>query len=129
MNSKHASDMVIQDLTDTIENAKADIASKTVDMQNKKQRKGEATKELEVVTADHAEDVKFLADLEAECAEKALSFKEKQQLRTEEIAAIEKAIEILSSEAVSGNAEKHLPSALTQTHASLVQFLGAGAQT
>jgi len=128
MNSKHASDMVIQDLTDTIENAKADIASKTVDLQDKKQRKGEAAKELGVVVADHAADVKFLADLEAECSEKAASFKEKQQLRAEEIAAIEKAIEILSSEAVSGNAEKHLPT-LAQTKISLVQVQGPRGRT
>merc|ERR1711862_903502 len=36
----------------------------------------------------------------------------RQQLRAEEIAALEKAIEILSGAAVSGNAEKHLPSLL-----------------
>lgn len=129
MNSKHASDMVIQDLTDTIENAKAEIASKSIDLQNKKERAAEATKELGVVTADLAEDKKFLSDLEAECSEKAHSFKEKQQLRTEEIAAIEKAIEILSSAAVSGNADKHLPGVLTQTGTSLVQLQGPGRQT
>jgi len=132
MNSKHASDMVIQDLTDTIENAKADIASKSIDLEKKKERKGVATKELGVVTADHAQDVKFLSDLKAECSEKGESFKEKQQLRTEEIAAIQKAIEILSSEAVAGNADKHGVggrASLSQTLVSLVQLQGAGAQT
>merc|ERR1719420_1770918 len=95
MNSKHASDMVVQDLTSTIERCNSDIASKSQDSQKKKERVGEAKKELEVASADHAEDTKFLSDLEAECSEKSASFKEKQVLRTEEIAALEKAIEIL----------------------------------
>merc|ERR1719161_103198 len=121
MNSKHASDMVIQDLTSTIERSNSDISSKSQDSQKKKERVGEAKKELGTVTADHAEDTKFLSDLDAECHEKALSFTEKQQLRTEEIAALEKAIEILSGAAVSGAAEEHL--SLSATGISLVQRL------
>merc|ERR1719265_2582192 len=42
------------------------------------------------------------------------AFEARQQLRAEELEAIEKAIEIVSSGAVSGNADKHLP-ALIQT--------------
>merc|ERR1719265_2112642 len=42
------------------------------------------------------------------------AFEARQQLRAEELEAIEKAIEIVSSGAVSGNADKHLPS-LIQT--------------
>jgi len=54
-----------------------------------------------------------------------MSFDEKQQLRTEEIEAIQQAIKILSSEASQGG-EKHL--SLVQTKAtSLVQFLGTNA--
>merc|ERR1719478_227260 len=60
--------------------------------------------------------------MEAECSEKGQSFKEKQQLRADEIEAIEKAIEILSSEAVSGNAEKHLPTMLQTKGPSFAQL-------
>merc|ERR1740138_121022 len=56
--------------------------------------------------------MKYLADLTATCHTKASDFESRQELRSEEIKAIEKAIEILSSDAVSGNAEKHLPSLL-----------------
>jgi len=50
--------------------------------------------------------------LTATCGSKAADFESRQQLRAEEITAVEKAIEILSSGAVSGNAAKHLPSFL-----------------
>merc|ERR1719310_82486 len=59
-----------------------------------------------------------LSDLEAECSQKAESFKEKQQLRAEEIEAIGKAIEILQSGAVSG--AQHLD--LGQVATALVQL-------
>jgi uncharacterized coiled-coil DUF342 family protein len=127
MNSKHASDMVIQDLTDTIARSNSDIASKSQDLQKKKERVGEAKKELGTTTADHAEDTKFLSDLDAECHEKQLSFTEKQQLRTEEIAALEKAIEILSGSSVSDAAEAHLSLAAAST--SLVQLRNSGSNS
>merc|ERR1719327_1821065 len=66
-----------------------------------------------------------LSDLEAECSQKAESFKEKQQLRAEEIEAIGKAIEILQSGAVSGAAEKHLD--FIQMASSLIQVASNGA--
>merc|ERR1719310_2560026 len=66
-----------------------------------------------------------LSDLEAECSQKAESFKEKQQLRAEEIEAIGKAIEILQSGAVSGAAEKHLD--FVQKASSLIQVASNGA--
>merc|ERR1712066_382500 len=66
-------------------------------------------------------DVKYLADLTATCEQKASDFESRQQLRADEIVAIEKAIDIISSNAVSGNAEKHLPT-LTQIKASFAQL-------
>merc|ERR1719271_647609 len=66
--------------------------------------------------------MKYLADLTATCEQKASDFESRQQLRAQEIEAIEKAIEILSSAAVSGNAEKHLPTLLQSKTASLAQL-------
>merc|ERR1719456_2249566 len=85
MNTKHAYDMIIQDLTDSISRANSDIEEKTAE--NKAM--------LAATITDKNEDTKTLSDLEAECSQKAQSFKEKQQLRAEEIEAIGKAMEIL----------------------------------
>merc|ERR1712070_561773 len=60
-------------------------------------------------------DQKYLADLTATCEQKASDFESRQQLRADEIVAIEKAIEIISSGAVSGNADKHLPAMLQKS--------------
>jgi len=51
-----------------------------------------------------------LDDLTATCEQKATDFASRQGLRAEEIEAINKAIEIISSSSVQGNADKHLPS-------------------
>merc|ERR1719439_69289 len=67
-------------------------------------------------------DTKYLGDLKALCEQKASDFESRQQLRAEEIEAIEKAIEILSSAAVTGNADKHLPSMLQRSSVALAQL-------
>merc|ERR1712187_870914 len=56
------------------------------------------------------------------CDQKASDFESRQQLRADEIEAIEKAIEIMSSGSVSGNAEKHLPTLLQVSSAALAQL-------
>jgi len=114
MNSRAAFEMMSQDLHDSIENANADIQTKTGIKQEKIGTNAQKKKELGVTTAGHAEDTKYLSELKTECFEKNESFKEKQDLRTEEIQAIGKAVEILKG-GVSGNAEKHLPSLVQQT--------------
>merc|ERR1719261_2250988 len=63
-----------------------------------------------IVTRD--DDIKYLADVTATCEQKASDFESRQQLRADEIKALEEAIEILSSDAVAGNAEKPLPAAM-----------------
>merc|ERR1711862_800300 len=75
--------------------------------------------------ATKAEDEKYLADMTATCSMKASDFESRQQLSLEELEAIQKAIEIISSDAVSGSAEKHLP-ALVQKSA-LAQLRGDAA--
>ncbi|CAK0841375.1 unnamed protein product, partial [Prorocentrum cordatum] len=64
--------------------------------------------ELVDVTTTRDADQKYYSDLVATCETKATSFESRQTLRAEELEAIQKAIEIISSEAVTGNAEKHL---------------------
>merc|ERR1719424_1342120 len=84
--------MVMLDLKDSKENALKDIQDKTAQMARKLAKASE----------------KELKDMQTQCFEKDLSYQEKQKLRAEEIEAIEKAVEILSSPEVSGAAEKYL---------------------
>merc|ERR1719335_1495936 len=102
MNTQHAHNMVVQDLTDSISSANSDIEEKTAEKEKKTEKIAEDKAMLAATITDKNEDTKTLSDLEAECSQKAQSFKEKQQLRAEEIEAIGKAMEILQSGAVSG---------------------------
>merc|ERR1719476_1119546 len=109
MNTKHAYDMLMQDLTAQIEQAKQDREEKSVIKAKKLQAKADAEGELQDTTTTRDADQKYLDDLRATCSQKAADFESRQQLRSEELEAIQKAIEILSSEAVSGHADKYLP--------------------
>merc|ERR1719439_521888 len=121
MNSKHAYDMLMQDLNAQIAQATKDRDEKAESKATALQAKADAEGDLKDTTTTRDADVKYLADLTAECEQKASDFESRQQLRAEEIVAIEKAIEIISSEAVAGNAEKHLPTML-QKKSSLAQL-------
>jgi len=116
INCRHAADMLMQDLTDTIENAKTDISRQEGFLQETKEAKAKNTEKHDITVKDVAEATQYVADLRVECSEKQKSFQEKQGLRAEELEAIGKAIEILSSDDVAGAAEKHLPT-LSQTDA------------
>merc|ERR1719487_2481017 len=122
MESQHAFQILLQDLNAQIDVAEADVAKKSATKAAKLEAKATAESDLEDTTATRDADEKYLADLTATCSKKASDFEARQTLRAEEIEAIEKAIEILSSAAVSGNAEKHLPTLLQSKAASLTQL-------
>jgi len=126
MNGKHAYDMLMQDLTAQVEQSETDRSEKSESKAKKLQAKADAEGSLSDTSSTKDDDVKYLTDLTSTCGQKASDFEERQQLRTEEIEAIGKAVEILSSGAVAGNAEKHLPS-LAQKGTSLVQLRGLAA--
>jgi len=127
-NSKHAYDMLMQDLTAQIEQATADRTEKAETKAKKLQSKADAEGDLQDTTTTRDADQKYLDDLKATCSQKASDFEARQQLRTEELEAIAKAIEILSSSAVSGNADKYLPTLVQKKGMSLGQFR-SGEQT
>merc|ERR1719424_2369196 len=112
MNSKHAYDMLMQDLKAQTAQATQDRDEKAETKAKKLQAKADAKGDLKDTTTTRDADAKYLADLTATCEQKASDFESRQQLRADEIVAIEKAIEIISSGAVAGNADKHLPSML-----------------
>jgi len=124
MNSKHAHEMLVQDLTAQIAQATQDREEKAEAKAKHLQSKADAEGDLADTTSTKEADEKYLADLVATCEQKASDFESRQQLRAEELEAITKAIEIISSNAVKGNAEKHLPS-LAQEASSLVQLRSA----
>merc|ERR1719271_106287 len=74
---------------------------------------------------DLATDTKYLKDLITECDQKAKDFENRQMLRKDELVAIHKAIEIMSSDEVMGTGEKHLPQFLqlksTKTSMSMLR--------
>merc|ERR550514_2152463 len=100
--------MLAQDLTDQIENNQATREKKA----SQKAEAGEAKSQGEGALAEAqtalAEDSKFLSDLTQECTQKSADFEKRQEVRQGEIDAINKAIEIMSSSAVTGGTA-HLP--------------------
>jgi len=118
-NSKHAFNMVIEDLTDSIANTKASILEQTKVKEEKKEKIALDQKDLAATEVVKADDEKLLSEMTTQCTEKKESFDEKQQLRAEEIEAIQKATEVLSSPEVAANTEKYL--SLAQKKVSLVQ--------
>jgi len=122
MHSKQAFEMLMQDLKAQIDQATADVASKSETKAKKLQAKASAEGDLTDTTTTKNADAKYLSDLTALCEQKATDFESRQQLRAEEIEAIEKATEILSSSAVSGNAVKYLPTMLQTSSTALAQL-------
>merc|ERR1712182_80057 len=117
--------MLMSDLDSEIANANAGLEKDRVDKAKALKAKADAEGELVDTTTIRDEDQKFLDDTMATCAQKAKDFEARQQLRAEEIEAIEKAIEIISSSAVSGAAKKHLPTLIQSKASSLAQLRSA----
>merc|ERR1719247_2359875 len=109
---KAAHDSVIMDLNNqimlTTESHDAESATKGARDQTAAEKKGL----LADTKKAKADDEEYLATLTSECDMAASDFESRQQLRTEELEAIEKAAEILKSGSVSGAADTHLPSLL-----------------
>merc|ERR1719160_1502133 len=80
----------------------------------------EMTGEKEDTEAAKAADEKYLKDLIVECEQKSFDYNARQKVRQGEIEAIGKAIEIMSSGALSTGSQ-HLPS-LIQKPTSLAQL-------
>merc|ERR1719353_2561807 len=121
-NQAHAFDMLKKDLEAEIEQNTAAAEEKTEEKAWKLECKAKAEAELADTIATRDDDQKYLDDLTATCAQKASDFASRQQLRAEEIVAIEKAIEIISSGAVAGASEKHLPQLVQTTATTLAQL-------
>jgi len=107
MNSVHAFDMIIQDLTDSISFAKKDISEKSKEKNRKEAKSASDAAQLAATQDVKAQSEKTLSEMSTSCSQKSLSFDEKQQLREEEIEAIAQAVQILGAPDVAGQHEKH----------------------
>merc|ERR1719160_2204592 len=86
-----------------------ETAMKTKVKAERAQDEAEAKGDLATTQQDVATDSKYLKDLVAECDQKAKDYENRQMLRAEELVAVHKAIEIMSSDDVSGSGETYLP--------------------
>jgi len=120
--SVHAFEMLSQDLNNNIAQATAAREEKAALKAKKLQAKADAEGDLQDTTTTRDDDTKYLEDLVANCEQKAADFDKRQKLRDEELVAINKAIEIISSSSVKGKHEKHLPQLLQTKAASLAQL-------
>jgi cell division septum initiation protein DivIVA len=124
--SLHGFTMLMQDMDAQIADSTSRRDEKAEARAKKLQAKADAEAKLQDTTATRDDDVKYLADVTAQCEQKASDFADRQQLRQEEIEAIEKAIEIISSESVSGAASEHLPGLVQTQSTSLTQLRADG---
>merc|ERR1719316_2392650 len=113
--------MMVQELVDQTEAAAREVKSAKSSKAKNEEAKAEAEGDLADTKATLADDEKFLSALTTECEQKAVDFEKRQEVRAGELEAIKKAIEIMSSDAVSGAGDKHLPG-LVQMGAALVQL-------
>jgi len=120
-NNKNAYTMLMQTLKAEIVQAIKDKHGKSLSKAKSLQLKADEKGDKKEEQAINKVDEKFLADLRATCSMKSSDFQARQQLRAEEIEAIEKAIEIIGGGSVSGHAKKHLPG-LVQKGSSLGQL-------
>jgi len=125
----HAFSVLQQDLNTQVKGATEAREEKKVAKSKSLQAAADAKGDLQDTIGTRDDDMKYLADLTATCDEKATAFEKRQHLRSEELTAVRKAIEILSSDSVSGASEKHLPQLLQvhKKHAALVQLRSSSA--
>jgi len=106
MNAEHAYELMSVDLKASIKQADAEMSAKAKIKSEKEEAAAEAKGDLADTTSMQKEDSTYLSELGAQCTQKSADFESRQQLRAEELEAIEKAIEILSS-GVAGRSEKY----------------------
>lgn len=118
LNSRHAYELLAEDLKQSIANAEASRTTKSQQRAKELQNVAQMQGDLGDATSTRTDDSKYLSDITATCNQKASDYQERQSLRADEISAITKAIEILSSNAVAGHATTYFPAWLQQRNSS-----------
>jgi len=114
MTAQGSFDMIAQTLTSTISEHSSARSMKAKTKKEKEAASSQAAGEKVDTATAKTEDEKYLKDVQTECAVKASDYETNQKLRAGEVGALNKAIEIIAGGAVSGAADKHLPSLAQQ---------------
>merc|ERR1719199_1031229 len=117
--------MLQQDLKGQVDKATGARTEKSEAKAKAQQGAADAKGDLGDTTITRDDDTKYLNDLTAQCEQKSDAFAERQNLRAEELEAIMKVTDILSSGAVAGSSEKHLAAMAQVKKASLAQLRAA----
>merc|ERR1719409_1880804 len=121
--------LTLMDLKTQVEQATATRTEKAAAKGKALEDAATAQGSLGDTTTTMQDDTKYLTDLTTTCEQKAAAFAERQTLRAEEIAAINKAKEIIAGGAVSGASEKHLPQLVQTKKSSLAQLRSVNEET
>jgi hypothetical protein len=106
--SEHAFELMIMDLDQTVERATKARTAKASTKASREEAAAQAKGDLADTTSSRDEDAAYLSALDAQCSQKSSDFESRQELRQEELEAIDKAIEIVSSPELAGAAAKNL---------------------
>jgi len=107
-------------LSDTIKKSTSDRDGKAVSKGKKAAASAKAKGELEKTKKEKIADTKLKSEIETTFKAKSATFDQNQKVRHDELEAISKAIEIMSSPEVSGSYSKHVN--LAQQPTSLLQL-------
>merc|ERR1719253_1392547 len=101
--------MLQQQLTMSLEAKQNERDTKAARKSERQEDSAANSGELSSTAAARSADQTYYADLKALCSQKSSDFDARQALRQEELAAIQKAIDIIGSGSVAGKADRHLP--------------------
>jgi len=107
-NQAHEFALVELHLSNTIEKDTADRDEKAVEKGKRAAASAKAKGELGETRKELAADQKLQAEIQATFAVKSANYKQNQEVRMQELEAISKAIEIISSPAVAQSYSKHI---------------------
>merc|ERR1719456_1750319 len=109
-------------LSNTITDYSGERDEKVVSKAKRAQASEKAKGELAATRADLAEDQKFLAEMTATFKAKSATFEQNQEVRAQELEAVGKAIEIISTPESSASYAKHINLAQVRKAPALVQL-------
>eukprot|EP00397_Hematodinium_sp_SG-2012_P020328 GEMP01020937.1.p1 GENE.GEMP01020937.1~~GEMP01020937.1.p1 ORF type:complete len:649 (+),score=230.44 GEMP01020937.1:211-2157(+) len=120
-NAQHAYDMAAVHRQKELEVARNEREQKDATRAKRRGEAGEFKGELVDTNNVLAATLAYVDNVKTTFASKTRDYNLNQKVRHEELEALSLAIEILSSNAVKGSAEKHLPT-MIQKHASFIQL-------
>jgi len=119
MEAKHAYEMLVHDLDEQLTASASERQRKAAAKSTHLKTAAQAQGNLQATQRKRDGDAALLADVSSQCRLESSDFEARQKVRSDELAALEQALSILGSDAVRGNAEKHLPSFAQRSFALL----------